>query len=763
MKKPVKSIKSETSKPAELRRHAEKINREKANRSPKKHESFSPEETLRILHELQVHQIELEMQNEEMSRTQAELNAARARYFNLYDLAPVGYVTVSDHGLIMETNLTAATLLNLARERLVGQLLTRFILKEDQDIYYLHHKQLLDTGEPQACELRMVKKNGTAFWANLTATIAKEESGTTVCRVVVSDITERKQVEAQRKEALEALRKSETQLRATLEAVADGILAVDNKGKVVQANRRFADLWRIPQSLTDRGDDRALLDFVRSQLTHPDAFIKKVQSLYDSDTEDMDKIFFKDGRVFERYSLPMIMDGIRIGRVWSFQDITVRKKAEKKLINSEEKFRMLAESSSFAIMMHQGDRWIYANRAATEISGYTEEELCGMHFWDIVHPDHRDMVKQSGHNRQQGKVMPRAYEFKIIAKNGVEKWVILTGNPIQYEDKPTALISVTDITERKITEAALMESEIKYRRIFESFEDLYYQIDEKGIIRVLSPSLYRLTGWSPDELIGKPVSDIYVIPKDQEELLAEISLNGFLRDYEVFLKKKDGTYVYASLAASILTDPDGKPFGIAGTLRDITERKQAESQREALLKALRDSEHKYRELSIIDDLTQLYNSRHFYAQLEREIERSNRYGQPLTLLLLDLDKFKDFNDTYGHVQGDYVLSRLGHAIKRSMRETDSAYRYGGEEFTIILPMTISEEGIVTAKRIQKEFRKENFSLALGQEVYMTVSIGLAQYKPKEEIRAFVHRVDQFMYKVKKNGRGKICSDDGDIQ
>jgi diguanylate cyclase (GGDEF)-like protein/PAS domain S-box-containing protein len=445
------------------------------------------------------------------------------------------------------------------------------------------------------------------------------------------------------------------------------------------------------------------------------------------------------------------------------RDITERKQAEKKLINSEEKFRMLAESSSFAIMMHQGDRWIYANRAAEEISGYTEKELCGMHFWDIVHPDYRDMVKQSGFNRQQGKVLPRAYEFKIIAKNGLEKWVILTGSPIQYEDKATALISVTDITERKITEAALMESEIKYRRIFESFEDLYYQTDEKGIIRVLSPSLYRLTGWSPDELIGKPVTDVYVSPKDRKKLLAEISRSGFLRDYEVFLKKKDGTQTYASLTASILTDSDGRPCGTSGTLRDITERKRLESQREVMLEALRDSEKRYLELSIIDDLTQLYNSRHFHAQLEREIERSNRYGQPLTLLLLDIDKFKDFNDTYGHVQGDYVLSRLGHAIKRSLREIDSAYRYGGEEFTIILPMTMSEEGIVTAKRIQKELRKENFSPVLGQEVYITVSIGLAQYKPKEEIKAFVHRVDQFMYKVKKNERGKICSDDGNIR
>jgi len=210
-----------------------------------------------------------------------------------------------------------------------------------------------------------------------------------------------------------------------------------------------------------------------------------------------------------------------------------------------------------------------------------------MDFWDIVHPDYRDMIKERGHNRQQGKVLPRDYEFKIIAKNGLEKWVILTGNPIKYEDKPTAVISVTDITERKIIEAALMESEIKYRRIFESFEDLYYQTDEKGIIRVLSPSLYRLTGWSPDELIGKPVTDVYVSPKDQGGLSAEISQSGFLRDYEVFLKKKDGTQTYASLTASILTDPDGRLRGIAGTLRDITERKQAEKERKQSFERLR--------------------------------------------------------------------------------------------------------------------------------------------------------------------------------
>ena len=173
---------------------------------------------------------------------------------------------------------------------------------------------------------------------------------------------------------------------------------------------------------------------------------------------------------------------------------------------------------------------------------------------------------------------------------------------------------------------------------------------------------------------------------------------------------------------------------------------------------LKESEQRYRELSIIDDLTQLYNSRHFYYQLKIELDRSNRYEQPLTLLLLDLDNFKTFNDAYGHIEGDQVLMRLGQVVKRCLRETDFAYRYGGEEFTILLPMTTSADGAVTAERIRAEFKKETFSPAAGQEVHVTVSIGLAQYKPQEEMKVFVHRVDQLMYQGKKNGKDRVRSE-----
>ena len=185
--------------------------------------------------------------------------------------------------------------------------------------------------------------------------------------------------------------------------------------------------------------------------------------------------------------------------------------------------------------------------------------------------------------------------------------------------------------------------------------------------------------------------------------------------------------------------------------QEIEERKQAEE-------ALMESEKRFRELSIVDELTSLYNSRHFYFQLKIELERSNRYKQHLTLLMLDLDNFKALNDTYGHIEGDKVLKRLGQVIKKCLRKTDSAYRYGGEEFTILLPMTTGVNGVVIAERIRAEFNNETFSPEPGENIHLTVSIGITQYKPQEDMKSFVNRVDQLMYQAKKNGKDRVCSE-----
>ena len=173
---------------ADLRRRAEE--KARAGQSP------SPEESGRLLHELQVHQIELEMQNEELRRSHAELEASRARYFDLFDLAPVGYFTLSEKGMILEANVTGAGLLGVGRSDLVKQPFSRFIFPEDQDIYYRHRTNLLEAGQLQACELRLVKKAGTFFWAQLETTVSQDsDGGEPAFRAVVSDITDRKRAE----------------------------------------------------------------------------------------------------------------------------------------------------------------------------------------------------------------------------------------------------------------------------------------------------------------------------------------------------------------------------------------------------------------------------------------------------------------------------------------------------------------------------------------------------------------------------------------
>jgi len=158
-------------------------------------ETLTPEQAQEILHELRVHQIELEMQNEELRQAQAELETSRARYFDLYDLAPVGYLTLSKQGTILEANLTASKLLGVKQGALVRRPLTHFIHLADDDIYNEHCSRLFKTGKPQVFEMRLVKHDGSQFWARLEASAARGADNTPVCRVVIINITDRKLAE----------------------------------------------------------------------------------------------------------------------------------------------------------------------------------------------------------------------------------------------------------------------------------------------------------------------------------------------------------------------------------------------------------------------------------------------------------------------------------------------------------------------------------------------------------------------------------------
>jgi PAS domain S-box-containing protein len=270
--------------PAGLRQRAEALLRNQStNRldASQRGPEVTLGEALHLVHELEVHQIELEMQNEELRRAQEELALSRAKYFDLYDLAPVGYLTLSEEGLILEANLTAANLLGLERSRMVNRPLTRFIVPGDQDIYYLHRKRLSATLQPQVCELRMARGGPTApsaptildakglghqpprsgaaafqaepeqedggpLWVRLQAAVTQSDTEAPVWRVTLSDITEQKRTQ-------DSLRDSEARLRALLTNAPVVLFAVDGAGLVTFAEGRgLAGMGFAPEEVPGR-------------------------------------------------------------------------------------------------------------------------------------------------------------------------------------------------------------------------------------------------------------------------------------------------------------------------------------------------------------------------------------------------------------------------------------------------------------------------------------------------------------------------------
>jgi len=245
------------------------------------------------------------------------------------------------------------------------------------------------------------------------------------------------------------------------------------------------------------------------------------------------------------------------------------------------------------------------------------------------------------------------------------------------------------------------------------------------------------------------IADIKLPGKNGLQLTHEIK-NNYDVDVIVMTGYSDN-YSYEEAINKGASDFVFKPFRFEELLlrfKRVLKERRLTKERNRILSKLEN-------LAITDGLTKLYNLRHFYHQLEIEIDRCSRYGHSLALLLLDIDKFKEYNDSYGHLEGDKVLVRIGRVINSCLRTMDSAYRYGGEEFTIILPETSAEEAKNVAYRIKSAVEFEKFLPEPGKAVTITISIGVTEYYNKEPLSTFIKRADQAMYLSKEKGRNTI--------
>lgn len=305
----------------DLRKRAE----EKARKSESlDQESVSPEAAKQLLHELRVHQIELEMQNEELRITEHNLETERARYFDLYNLAPAGYLTINQQGLIVEANLTIATLLGVARGVLLKRPLSHFIFSADQDGYYLHRRHLVETGEPQVCELRMVRADGSLFWAHLQALSALETDGAVGCRIVISDVTKQKLVEIE-------VRTAKEQWEKTFDAMTDIVTVQDKNMYIVQANKAAHQFFQAEPGALQGKHCYELF----TGTSQPCAGCPLVETLHDFENHTTVIKHENRGKTFQLSSAAMAAEN---GELQYFihvaRDITQQKKMEEELFQS---------------------------------------------------------------------------------------------------------------------------------------------------------------------------------------------------------------------------------------------------------------------------------------------------------------------------------------------------------------------------------------------------------------------------------------------
>lgn len=319
-----------------LRRRAETIFREFSKKKPKALQNLTVDEVRHALHELSVQQIELELQTEELNRSKEALINSRARYFDLYNQAPVGYFTLNEIGQITDANLTVAALLGIEQDVLIGKPISRFMVEEDSDSYYLQRKQLLKNSEPDVCELRMVMNNGSHFWARLATSAVHIRDSTPVFRVTISDITEVKN-------ANEALRMSEKDFRSIFENANTGMVAADKTGNMRYFNEAFrAMLGYESETLCGMHfTEFSFGDDIPGEMLLFGEILNKKRDRY-----RLEKRFVTcDGRILwvDLYvSSQRDDDGKIVGFIGVVSDITERKEFALALAESRQKLRTLA-------------------------------------------------------------------------------------------------------------------------------------------------------------------------------------------------------------------------------------------------------------------------------------------------------------------------------------------------------------------------------------------------------------------------------------
>lgn len=409
-----------------------------------------------------------------------------------------------------------------------------------------------------------------------------------------------------------------------------------------------------------------------------------------------------------------------------------------------------------ALIDHKGTI-LFVNKAWVRFSSDNFEEACssyiGMNYLHVC----QENVKTGIINVLDGHRPIYTFEYPCHSPKHL-RWFLLRVTPLLMEESELcgAVISHINITDRKLAELSLARKEEHYRLITDHSTDFISLHTREGLFTFASPICKNILGYEADELLDQPIYT-FLHPKDQEEVrefLKAAQIQTEIQTITYRICRKDGSYIWFETKLKGLFTAECRREEFIFISRDVTEQQNKVLQLQAETRALKQKIY-------TDELTGVYNRRLLNIIIEKQIEEFYIHHEPFSLLMLDIDYFKQFNDTYGHVEGDYCLRQVAMSIKNDLGDNDFVFRVGGEEFCVLLPQTTAQKAADMADCIRQTVENLHIPHALSQvSPYITISLGIYTLVKHEEqltIGTLLERADRALYAAKESGRNQTRS------
>jgi diguanylate cyclase (GGDEF)-like protein/PAS domain S-box-containing protein len=598
-------------------------------------------------------------------------------------------------------------------------------------------------GRDSVVEYRFVRPDGTISWIEGYAATLRDQEGRVIGWVgTCLDFTARK-------EADEAVTRAAERFRVAFENAPIGMALLTPEGRWTQVNPALCELLGY--------SEEELLELTYVDVTHPDDRSssirrrnKQLKGLAPAKRIEKRYVRADDSVVWVAVSSTVVESaaGEPLYTVAQIEDITARVHVQQKLAVVEERFHRAFDGAPIGMALVTPDgRWLQVNPAFCELLGYSADELTSRTFMDVTHPD--DLEDSIEHSRRQldGEVDRLRIEKRYLRSDGTVVWVALTSTLARGDDgKPLHFVAqIEDVTERVRTRRALEEAEERFRSAFDYAPIGMGLVGLDGHWLRVNPMLCEITGYTESELLASTFYDI-THPDDLEKNRTEVQrvIGGERRAMRIEKRyvRPNGNTVWVRISSSLVRDADGNPLHFVSQIENVTDRKRAEER--------------LKELADHDSLTGLLNRRRFDEELRLTLQRLRRHGGQATLLLIDLDRFKRVNDTYGHKTGDEVLVAVAAALRGRLRETDVVARLGGDEFAAIALETDGKDARSLATNLADALHA--LKITSGEaELTVTASIGvvpLDQVSMADDDDPLV-AADRALYQAKSGGRDRI--------